>query len=689
MSADRDQPAQEAHDAPIAPFAYSPPDPAVVEATPRRLGARQLAVGFTLLAFVLFAWFLLSAEALRVQAHPPEAEVDIDGGPHLVLGESVLLRSGDYRVRATAPGYRVLEQAVSVKEGGGELELHLEKLPGLLTLRTEPVAARVRVDGKEIGDSNGKELEIAAGTHRLRLEAERFLPLEQEVQVEGLGKQQSLSLSLAPGWGSYQLDTEPAGATITLDGAAIGTTPATLELMQGPRQLQVALPGYRDESLFVEAKAGETRALDRMMLVRADARLRILSSPVGASITLDGAFRGVTPLELALESGKPHELIAFKAGHERSLRRFTASSGAQEMNIALRALSGDIRISVSPADAAIFSGARLLATGTSSLSLPAAPQALTVRRKGYADEILRVTPRPGFPQAFSVKLRTLAQKEEAATRTQLKSAGGQELALIRPGSFRMGSSRRESGRRANEAMREVRLTRPYYLSITEVSNAEFRQFRPAHSSGNFKGKSLNGDTQPASNLSWTDAALYCNWLSERENLKPFYRVAGKTIAGIEPGANGYRLPTEAEWAWAATLTADANLLRFPWGTALPPGPKSGNYADTSGESILGEIIVGYTDGFPVSSPVRSFAANRLGLFDIGGNAAEWVHDIYDAAPPGSGVETDPLGADIGEYHVIRGASWRHGGLTELRLAFRDYGSEARADVGFRIARYLK
>ena len=689
MSADRDRPAQEAHDAPIAPFAYSPPDPAAVAVPPRRPGARQLAVGLTLLAFALFAGFLLSAEALRVQTQPPEAEVDIDGGLHLVLGQSVLLRLGDYRVRATAPGYRALEQALSVKEGGGELQLQLEKLPGLLSLRTAPVAARVLVDGKEIGDSNAKELEIPAGTHRLRLEAERFLPLEQELMVEGLGKQQSLSLSLAPGWGSYRLDTEPAGATITLDGAAIGTTPATLELMQGPRQLQIGLEGYRDESLFVEAKAGEARALDRMMLVRADARLKILSSPTGASITLDGAFRGVTPLEIALESGKPHELIAFKAGHERSLRRFTAANGAQEMNIALRALAGDIRVSVFPADAGIFSGGRLLATGTSSLSLPAAPHALTVRRKGYADETLRVTPRPGFPQAFSVKLKTLAQKEEAATRTQLKSAGGQELALIRPGSFRMGSSRRESGRRANEAMREVRLTRPYYLSITEVSNAEFRQFRPAHSSGNFKGKSLNGDTQPASNLSWADAALYCNWLSERENLKPFYRVAGKAIAGIEAGANGYRLPTEAEWAWAATLTADANLLRFPWGAALPPGPKSGNYADTSGESTLGEIIAGYNDGFPVSSPVRSFAPNRLGLFDIGGNAAEWVHDIYDAAPPGGGVETDPLGADIGEYHVIRGASWRHGGLTELRLAFRDYGSEPRADVGFRIARNLK
>ena len=689
MTTGNGSPAEDAHDAPIAPFAYSPPDPAASTAPARRPGKRQIMVGSALLAIALFAWFLLSAQTLRVQTDPSEAHVDIDGGLHLVLGSSVLLRTGSYQVRATAPGYHALEQDFSVNNGSNELQLRLEKLPGLLALRTEPVEARVLVDGTPIGNSNAGELEIPAGLHRLRVEADRFLPLEQDLTVEGLGKQQSLELRLAPGWGSYRLETEPAGATVTLDGAAIGTTPVTLELMQGPRQLQLSLAGHRDEALFVEAKAGEERSLARMTLVRADAKLRISSTPAGASITLDGQFRGVTPLDIALESGKAHELIAFKAGHERALRRFSATAGEQEIKLSLRALAGEIRLSVSPADAGIFAGERQLATGTATLSLPAAQQVLTVRRKGYADETLRVTPRPGFPQAFNLRLKTLAQKEEAATRTQLRTAAGQELALMRPGSFRMGSSRRESGRRANEAMREIRLTRPYYLSVTEVSNAEFRQFRPAHSSGNFKAKSLNGDTQPATNLGWTDAALYCNWLSEREKLKPFYRVSGKAITGIDPSATGYRLPTEAEWAWAATLTTDGNLLRFPWGAALPPGPKAGNYADKSGESILGEIIAGYDDGFPVSAPVRSFAPNRLGLFDLGGNAAEWVHDIYDAAPPGAGVETDPFGADIGEYHVIRGASWRHGGLTELRLAFRDYGSEARADVGFRIARYLK
>ena len=109
--------------------------------------------------------------------------------------------------------------------------------------------------------------------------------------------------------------------------------------------------------------------------------------------------------------------------------------------------------------------------------------------------------------------------------------------------------------------------------------------------------------------------------------------------------------------------------------------------DQSSASLLGDVIAGYDDGFPVSSPRKRFTPNRHGLFDMSGNAAEWVNDYYEAVP--ATRVSDPLGPELGEFHVIRGASWRHGGITELRLAFRDYGKEARADVGFRLARYLE
>jgi len=88
--------------------------------------------------------------------------------------------------------------------------------------------------------------------------------------------------------------------------------------------------------------------------------------------------------------------------------------------------------------------------------------------------------------------------------------------------------------------------------------------------------------------------------------------------------------------------------------------------------------------------VGSFAPNSNGFFDMGGNAAEWVHDYYGSSGQiGTAMETDPLGPVQGTYHVIRGSSWAHGTITELRLSFRDYNNESRDDVGFRVARYLE
>ena len=105
-------------------------------------------------------------------------------------------------------------------------------------------------------------------------------------------------------------------------------------------------------------------------------------------------------------------------------------------------------------------------------------------------------------------------------------------------------------------------------------------------------------------------------------------------------------------------------------------------------ALFGRVIGNYDDGYVVSAPAGSFAPNGKGIFDLGGNVAEWTNDYYDVViSTGKKVETDPMGPASGEFHVIRGSSWAHGAVTELRLSFRDYGSKSREDVGFRIARY--
>lgn len=677
-------------DAAITPLNYTPPTSKPSPGS--RSQGRWYAVAALLLVLALLTWFVLGARAVEVVTEPADARIDVSGGLAFVFGKRILLHPGSYTLEVSAAGHSTARREIRVNADAAQrLTIVLDRLPGRLALRTEPVAARLSVDGAPIGESNAAPLVLAAGEHVLRVEADRFIPWEQAMTITGMDELQSLDLRLAPGWGDYEVDSKPSGASILVDDVAVATTPARIELLAGTHHLRLSLDGHRDGVLMVEATAGETRTLEPVVLERADARLAITTRPAGASVTLDGIFQGRAPLELAIDSSLAHEIIAFKTGHDRVVRKLAAHAGSQELTLELPALSGKVELFIEPADADVLLDARPLPPGQRSLTLSGVGHTLKVRRSGYQSQEVHVMPRPGFTQRVEIKLVALGTGKPAAPAAaqdaRITTTQGQELVLLRPRSFTMGSSRRELGRRANEGLHEVRMSRPFYLGIAEVGNAEFRRFRPTHRSGDFKGRTLDDDELPVVNVGWEDAALYCNWLSEREKMAPFYRVKNARVVGFDPASRGYRLPSEAEWAWAASVMADGSVSRFAWGAELPPPAGAGNYADRSGATLLGEIIGGYDDGFAVAAPRRRFKANRHGIFDLDGNAAEWVHDVYEPLLPAN--VSDPLGRQTGDLHVIRGASWRNGDITTLRLAFRDYGKEARADLGFRLARYAE
>jgi formylglycine-generating enzyme required for sulfatase activity len=224
--------------------------------------------------------------------------------------------------------------------------------------------------------------------------------------------------------------------------------------------------------------------------------------------------------------------------------------------------------------------------------------------------------------------------------------------------------------------------------LKEVTNAQFRRFQAAHSSGTFSSHNLNAEDQPVVRITWEQAAEYCNWLSAQAGLPAVYAPRGGKLAAVAPIGPGFRLPTEAEWSRAARH-GGGGPLKYPWGAALPAPPRSGNYADEAARSIAPAVLQGYDDRYPVSSPVGSFSPNALGFFDLGGNVAEWVHDVYSIPPADAPLERDPAGPAEGDLHVVLGSSFLHGTVTELRLSYRDYSTKPRADVGFRVARYAE
>ena len=195
--------------------------------------------------------------------------------------------------------------------------------------------------------------------------------------------------------------------------------------------------------------------------------------------------------------------------------------------------------------------------------------------------------------------------------------------------------------------------------------------------------------QPAVNLAWEEAALFCNWLSEKEGLPSFYQIQDGKVTRFDWQSHGYRLPTEAEWAWAAKIDSEGKAVVFPWENDLyPPTEAVANYAYNSAFSFLPFTIANYNDNYAVSANIGSFSPNIKSLYNMSDNVAEWVNDYYEVRLHRGDPMVDPTGAESGNRHVIRGASWALGSRTELRLSFREAGSGGRADVGFRLARYV-
>lgn len=651
----------------------------------------HLFMGVAGLAVLFAGWFVLTARSVSIQVEPITASVEIEGGINIRLGQRYLIRSGSYQLALRNEGYHDTNTQLVVGSQQNQIhEFSMRKLPGLVTVVTEDLeGARVRIDGVDIGRTPLQDVEVEPGSHNLTISMDRYLDHSDTIEIEGRRQPQNFSADLKPAWAVVNFTTTPAGADVLVDGELVGTTPLAAEILQGTRDVTLKLSGHKAWQDDFDVIAGQDFSVTGIELEPADGLVFIRTQPSGASVTANGEFQGLTPLEVALPPGRDHQVTFFQNGYQsitRSVR--TQPEQEQEINVVLDPVLANVEVLAEPADAQLYINGELRGGVNQTYELMAASQQVEIRREGYVPYMAEFTARPGMGQQIRVALKSLEQARLDQIEPVITSPAGQQLTLFYPGAFTMGASRREPGRGANETLRDIELEREFYLSQREVSNAEFRLFDPEHNSGTVAGLTLNNEAQPVVRVTWTQAALYCNWLSEQDGLPLFYQVTDGEVTGFNPESNGYRLPTEAEWAWVARTDGSGDLLRYTWGDQLPPPTNAGNFADSTAQSYLGEVMFDYNDNYFATAPVASFAPNHHGIYDMAGNVAEWVHDFYGSVGVFGGTEVDPLGPENGMFHSIRGSSWAHGTITELRLSFRDWGEEARDDLGFRIARYL-
>ena len=468
--------------------------------------------------------------------------------------------------------------------------------------------------------------------------------------------------------------------------------PVSLELPAGMHRLEVTAPDVRPWRSAVLVKAGETLRVGPIELGAPDMTVSLRSQPTGAQVTVGGAFRGRTPIDVELAPGVDHDVGFALQGYAPASRRIAALAGKREgMTVVLQPVLVALTVQGEPIDAEIWVDGVSRGDSPSTLQLPARPYRVEVRHKGSEPQQFAVDLSAAVARTLDYSLRPAGRPEgwkpAAAT---LTTGAARMLQLMPPGTFVMGSERREQGRRTNEPLRRITLSRPFYLAAREVTNSDFRRFRPAHASGAVDRRSIDLDGQSVTGVAWAEAVEYCNWLSAQDGLPPAYEKSGGDWTLRQPVTTGYRLPTEAEWEYAARQVPSAGRARrYEWGDDLPPPPGYANLAGTETAATLPRVLEGWQDEYPSVAPPGKHAANGLGLFDLTGNVSEWVHDAY-ASFDAAGGGTDPFGpAATGSRRVIKGSNWRTAAFPELRPAWREGADGGSQDIGFRVARYAE
>lgn len=687
--------AEEIEDQAIAPAAFRRASEGAARIVESRKHYWQATVAAVLVVLMITSYLLFSARSIQFVVEPgPADDFEISGGWfRLPLGDRFLLRAGDYTVHVKKKGFYDLDQSLAVGDAQSQtFELALRKLPGYLSIITNPpVDAIVTIDDGIVGQAPYGPIELQPGAHAIAVSADRYLPFADLLDIPGLGRRDEVQVQLIPRWANIDVSTEPSGAIVYAGERKLGQTPLRLELLEGSHDLSILLDGYKAWDGTVTAEANVDQRVPTIRLEPANARLMVNTIPRSANVTVNGRYRGQSPVNLSLSPDITYEIGMSKAGYGSSTRKIRlAAAASEEMTVDLTARTGSVSVRSIPTDATVYVDGRAQGTGTVTLNLSSAPHRLEVRRQGYESFSRSITPRPGYPQTVQVRLRSEEEIRQASIALTISTSEDQVLRRVEPGSFVMGASRSEQGRRANEVLVPVTLTKAFFIGAKEVSNKEFAKFRKGHDSGGAVHASLAGDNNPVANVSWSDAAEYCNWLSAKEGLAPAYQLRFDQWVPVRPVPNGYRLPSEAEWEWAIRFQGSGKASRFAWGEKMPPQGEAGNYADKSAAGLVPTVLPGYDDGYASTAPVGTFPANALGIHDGGGNVAEWVNDLYTVPTPGqTEAVVDPSGPERGTNHVIRGSSWRHAGITELRLSYRDYGTEPRTDVGFRIARNVE
>ena len=571
------------------------------------------------------------------RVNPPEAVVEFDGDI-IDLNEGVgnkFKSFGTYDYTVQAKLYHPQTGKVTVNDPNNKHEVKIDLNPafGYIEVPAEGnlSGAKVFIDNELKGTVPFRSERLASGSYQVRLVQQMYSPVTQEVAVTD-GETTRFAPALSADFAKVTLRVE-GNAEIWVNNERKGTGTWTGNLATGDYKIECRLPNHRTATKQLAIQpALDGQTIDLAAPTPIYGKLNITSVPGDADIYLDGQKVGTTPMMLPKCLIGQHTVRISKAGHSDFAKAITLAEGATE-EIAARLESGKPVVISAPEGADIYvDGAKVGTTrfeGALAFGSHTAYAMLDGKKSG--EKTINVSMQGG-----DVPAMTLAFHE---SKTFTVNGVSFEMVFVEGGTFQMGSNDGESD---EQPVHQVTLSN-YHIGKTEVTQELWQAVMGSNPS--YSG--FKGAKNPVNNVSWNDCQEFISKLN---------RLTG----------GRFRLPTEAEWEYAAR-----------------GGNKSRGYK-YSGSDYLGRVAWYEDNSDSKVHPVGSKSPNELGLYDMSGNVREWCSDWYDSYL--SSPQTNPTGPSSGNNRMGRGGSWDHN-ATRCRVANRGGSAPAfsSGSLGLRLA----
>lgn len=526
-----------------------------------------------------------------------------------------------------------------------------------LVVATTPPGADITVNGAAAGTTPATLENVRPGATVLAIEHPYHPPALRRLTLQR-GERRSVEVVLKPAFGALAIATNPRGAQVSLNGETLAQkTPVTVEnIRAGRHEVEVFIYGRAKGAASVEvlpdALAERTFELERVPM----GRLSVQASPAKAALTLLDAPVSYRP-GVELPTGA-YRLRAQAEGYASREFDVVVKPGRNLASVNLERLHGRLKVNLQPASAAVRiayrdDGGPLNVAYEPNMRIPAGPFSLHAVATGYRNLSRNLAMRPAG-LSLNLSMQPFNVTPGRRFRDALKSGGeGPQLVVVGAGAFRMGAA---GGAASEGPARQVQVTEPFAMGAYEVTNGEFSRYEAWRGAAD----------EPVTNIALRDVAGYLAFLSRETG----YR---------------YRLPSEAEWEYAARA---GSQTRFAFGDDISALCRHANVRDATMKQRFRQYdAVACADGFVRLAPVGSFLANAFGLHDMLGNAEEWVQDCWHSSYAGAPAIARAWVSRCEAARVVRGGAF-DSPPSDLRIAYRSTGSDPADSLGFRVVREL-